>query len=87
MIEKGLWPLFLFPVPQASIRFALRLRYASHSGFDTLRTQASIRFATQPARISPWTEWTAVTESIKGHNTITAGFDTLRTQPADKPVD
>jgi hypothetical protein len=36
MIEKGLWPLFFIP---------------GTAGFDTLRTQASIRFATQPARI------------------------------------
>jgi 3-deoxy-D-arabino-heptulosonate 7-phosphate (DAHP) synthase class II len=63
MIEKGLWPLFFIP---------------GTAGFDTLRTQASIRSATQPARIHRGLSGPAVTECIKGHNTITAGFDTLR---------
>ena len=51
------------------------------AGFGTLRTQASIRFATQPAKSHrglsgpPWrsvskdtlTEWSAVAECIEGH--------------------
>ncbi len=46
--------------------------------FGTLRTQASIRCATQPAKSHRGVSGTK--GQIEGHSTITAGFGTLRTQ-------